>query len=300
METMGNSLYPLMAKIAANGLKQQKPGPKDHYDTDGFLVCGVCGERRQDIFDFPDPTADDPDHKTPLKRVRQCLCERMAEAEEERREQAKKDMEAISRLRQMSLMDVRFSKASFEDYERNKYNERNLKLCKRYVNAFDLMVEKNQGLLFWGDVGTGKSYSAACIANALLEKKIPVVMTSFVRMLDIIKNGDEHVERLMGQMKRAKLVIFDDLGAERGTPYAMEQVYNIVDSRYRQRLPMLLTTNLTIEQMKDETDVQYKRIYDRIFETCYPIQFTGVSFRRREARHRFEEMEALLKGDGDD
>ena len=57
---------------------------------------------------------------------------------------------------------------------------------------------------------------------------------------------------------------------------------------------MLLTTNLTIDEMKEETDRRYSRIYDRIFEVCYPMQFTGKSWRKKTANQRFQEMEALL------
>ena len=95
-------------------------------------------------------------------------------------------------------------------------------------------------------------------------------------------------------MNSAKLVIFDDLGAERNTDYALEKIYNIIDSRYRRKLPMLLTTNLTIDEMKDEEDRRYSRIYDRIFETCYSMQFTGPSWRKKEANRRFTEMEKLF------
>ena len=98
----------------------------------------------------------------------------------------------------------------------------------------------------------------------------------------------------MNRLGYAKLVIFDDLGAERGTDYALEKVYNIVDSRYRKSLPMILTTNLTIEEMKSEVDMRYRRIYDRVFETCYPMQFTGPSWRMKEASRRYKDMEELL------
>jgi DNA replication protein DnaC len=92
-------------------------------------------------------------------------------------------------------------------------------------------------------------------------------------------------------------VIFDDLGVERGTDYALEKVYDIIDSRYRRRLPMLLTTNRSVEEMKQEVDRRYTRIYDRIFEVCYPMQFVGQSWRKKEASQRFREMEKLLGGD---
>ena len=103
-------------------------------------------------------------------------------------------------------------------------------------------------------------------------------------------------DKLITQLNRAKLLIIDDLGAERGTDFALEKVYNIVDSRYRAKKPVILTTNLTLKEMKEATDIRYSRIYDRIFEVCYPMQFTGVSWRKVEAARRFDEMKNLLEG----
>ena len=113
-------------------------------------------------------------------------------------------------------------------------------------------------------------------------------------MLELIQGGEEKESDIIARMNSAKLVIFDDLGAERNTDYALEKIYNIIDSRYRRKLPMLLTTNLTIDEMKDEEDRRYSRIYDRIFETCYSMQFTGPSWRKKEASRRFTEMEKLF------
>lgn len=284
----------ILEGIANRGLANQKRGKTDFIGSDGMLMCGVCGEPKQRIMEFPDPTEDAPDKMISFKVACLCRCEQEREEEENRREQARKDMELIASLRSASLMDERFSEATFDQFEINKDNERNLKLCRRYVERFDLMVEKNQGLLFWGDVGTGKTFASACIANALLSKKIPVMMTSFVKLLSIIQNGEERDSTILDRMKRAKLVIFDDLGAERGTEYALEKVYGIVDARYRQKLPTIFTTNLTLAEMKAEIDVRYSRIYDRIFGNCYPMQFVGTSWRKREAGRRFEEMEKLL------
>lgn len=287
--------YGILEGIANRGIANQKRGETDYIGSDGILVCGVCGEPKQMIMELPDPTENDPDKMISFKVSCLCRCELEQEEKEKRREQARKDTERIASLRSASLMDERFSEATFDQFEINKDNERNIKLCRRYVERFDLMVGKNQGLLFWGDVGTGKTSASACIANALLSKKIPVMMTSFVKLLSIIQSGEERDSAILIRMKRAKLVIFDDLGAERGTEYGLEKVYGIVDARYRQKLPMIFTTNLTLAEMKAEVDVRYSRIYDRIFENCFPMQFVGKSWRRKEANRRYEEMEKLLE-----
>ena len=98
-------------------------------------------------------------------------------------------------------------------------------------------------------------------------------------------------------MNQADLLIIDDLGAERETSYALERVYNVIDSRYRANKPMLLTTNLGVEELKNSDNIQYRRTYDRILEICYPVEFTGPSWRRKEAGTRYNEMLKLLEED---
>lgn len=290
----GFNPYAIMKTVAANGLRNQTRNDGDYEGENGILICGKCGEPRQRFMLFDDPTDDDPEHKSELKVVTMCRCEREEEEREKRKEEAAKDMEKIQRLRNASLLDEKLRGATFGAFKVTKYNERNLKLCRRYAMKFDQMVEKDQGLIFWGSVGTGKSFAAACIANYLLDRKVPVVMTSFVKLLEVFQSGRDEETSILNRLGYAKLVIFDDLGAERGTDYALEKVYNIVDSRYRKNLPMILTTNLTIEDMKSEVDMRYRRIYDRVFETCYPMQFTGPSWRMKEAFRRYKDMEELL------
>ncbi len=287
--------YDFFAGIAARYLKEQKVNPGDTYDSEGLLVCGKCKKRRQTFVMASDPTPDEPDRKRPVKVTTQCDCDKRREMEEKKAAENKAAMERVNRLKDASLMGERFQRAKFENFQITQYNERNLKLCRRYAERFDEMVAKKQSLLFWGNVGTGKSFAAACIANYLLDRGVPVMMTSFVKLLSLIQNGDEKEADIISRLNSAKLVIFDDLGAERNTDYALEKIYNIIDSRYQRELPIIFTTNLTITEMKNETDNRYKRIYDRVFENIYPMQFTGQSWRRKEASRRFEEMEELFK-----
>lgn len=287
--------YDFFAGIAARYLKEQKVNQGDTYDSEGLLVCGKCKKRRQTFVMASDPTPDEPDRKRPVKVTTQCDCDKRREMEEKKAAENKAAMERVNRLKDASLMGERFQRAKFENFQITQYNERNLKLCRRYAERFDEMVAKKQSLLFWGNVGTGKSFAAACIANYLLDRGVPVMMTSFVKLLSLIQNGDEKEADIISRLNSAKLVIFDDLGAERNTDYALEKIYNIIDSRYQRELPIIFTTNLTITEMKNETDNRYKRIYDRVFENIYPMQFTGPSWRRKEASRRFEEMEELFK-----
>ena len=154
----------------------------------------------------------------------------------------------------------------------------------------------NYGLILWGNVGTGKSYFAGCIANALMEREISVCMTNFSLILNDLaanyKDRNEYIARLCS----FPLLILDDFGMERGTEYGLEQVYNVIDSRYRSRKPLIVTTNLTLEELQNPEDTPHARIYDRLIEMCTPVRITGENFRKARAREKMERLKKLLNG----
>ena len=171
------------------------------------------------------------------------------------------------------------------------------RIVRNYVQNFDEMYRNNQGLLLYGPVGTGKSYAAACIANELLNQKIPVIMTSFVKILQMIQDKQVEESELIVRLNNAKLLIIDDLGTERNTDYGLEKVYNVIDSRYLAGKPLILTTNLMLVDMKENIDTRYKRIYDRIFAMCFPHRVAGASWRMNQAADRYDEMRKRLLED---
>lgn len=294
IEGVSGALGGLMAQAQRAG----QPENGDYYDSEGFLVCGKCHTRRQVEVNMPDLKAVpfDPKKKVRVKMPVSCRCRAERRYQEEQMLQQDKDMRAMEALKRQSLMDERLRDVSFDSFRKTNDNAYNLKLCLRYANHFDEMLAKNQGLLFYGGVGTGKTFAAACIANHLLNQRIPVIMTSFVKLLESMQGFSEDDSALIARLNRAKLLIIDDLGAERSTDYALEKVYDIVDSRYRAKLPIILTTNLSMTELKESTDIRYTRVYDRIFEMCYPMQFKGQSWRKVEAARRFDAMKNFLEG----
>ena len=166
-----------------------------------------------------------------------------------------------------------------------------LEQARRYVSHWRTMSEKNLGLLFWGKPGNGKTFAAACIANALLESEeftlVTVKMTTLGTVLNKLpgmsaQDKDYYINGLLN----CSLLILDDLGMERQTDYAREQVFNIIDGRYLSRKPLIVTTNLSLTELKHPTDMAQQRIYDRILEMCVPVCFDGESLRQEKAKEK--------------
>lgn len=169
--------------------------------------------------------------------------------------------------------------------------------CQRYVNSWEEMKENNIGVLLYGSVGTGKSFYASCIGRGLLEKCTTVAATNLPRLLNLLQSAREKQE-LLDRLSSYELLILDDLGVERDSQYALEQVYNIVDARARSGLPLIVTTNLTLEEMEKPDSMQYARIYDRVLEMCpIRIKLTGESRRKKNAAARKQLAQKILLAD---
>lgn len=269
--------------ISESGAERLAEG--DHIGEDGLVYCGKCGSRKQLRVKFGD--------KTHVVRC-VCKCESKELEEKKRQEEYEEQMRRINRLKEASMMDKKYREVTFDKYEVREENKKVFEMAKKYADRFQNMYKKNQGLLLYGPVGTGKSFTAACIGNYLLDNAKPVIMTSFVKILQDIWENDREAEYIT-ILNSASLLIVDDLGTERETDYALEKVYNIIDSRVRANKPMIITSNLELNDMKECEDIRKKRIYDRILECCYPMYVGGKSFRMMKAAQRFDEMKDFLE-----
>ena len=120
-------------------------------------------------------------------------------------------------------------------------------------------------------------------------------MTNFARILNELNNSFSGRNEAIDKLCRYPLLIIDDFGMERGTDYALEQIYNIVDSRYRSRKPLIVTTNLTLDEIRHPQDTPHTRIYDRLLEMCVPISCIGVSFRKENAQKELKRLKNLIR-----
>lgn len=252
---------------------------KEYMGDDGFLHCSVCHARVQTRVSF---LGDE--------RTVRCICdcvkkEREAFEEKQRRE-------ARERRRKICFAESNMANWTFENDHRE--NEKMSDAMMNYATQFDDFAKDGRGLLLSGTVGTGKTYFAACIANRLIDEGYWVMMTTFMDFANKIQGNFSDKKALIDDLNHYKLLILDDLGAERKSEYMQEIVFNIIDARYRSGLPFIITTNLSLEEIKKPQDLTCSRIYDRILERCFPIEVNGVSKRRQAVKRSYEETKKKL------
>lgn len=273
-----NTMFGFLDRIQV----QKEPGPEQYLGEDGLIYCGKCHPPVQCRITFEG-----------RERIMPCICKCQKE-ERERQEQRMKEEEQLLYVRRLKAAGIQ--ERHLQDWTfASATDTPSVQMAKRYTENWKKVKAENLGLLLWGDVGTGKSFLAACIANALLEKGVPVLMTNFSKILNQMgaMYSDERY-RYIASFNRFSLLIIDDLGIERNTEYALEQVYAVVDERYKAGLPLIITTNLTISQLRNPEDVAHARIYSRILEMCTPVHVPGLDRRTAIGKSKQELVKEVL------
>ena len=150
-----------------------------------------------------------------------------------------------------------------------------------FYKNFRVSVDKRRKNVRWkvGDIFTFRLDMSVCPMWSTVCKVISV----------------QTVTAILKQLMRPDLLILDDLGAERNTSYGKECVFDVVNRRLLSGKPMIITTNITLSAMQKATDLDDRRIYDRILEVCVPILFNGENFRKGSAAENLKKAAELLK-----
>lgn len=251
---------------------------------DGLLYCKKCFTARQcrvDVFGRG-------------LRIVNCVCKCMAE-EKQREEEQRRIAERMAEIRRYRALGFADSEMQNWTFDADDGENTALSLAMRkYVENFREFRKAGKGLLLYGPVGTGKSFMAACVVNALIDKGHPCLMTNFSRLTNAINSTWDEKQEYIDSLTRFSLIAIDDLGVERDTEFMNESVTTIIDALYRAKVPVIITSNYAPSKLTDEGDVRRKRVYDRLLERCHPIAVTGESRRKQIGREDYRRTKDIL------
>lgn len=223
-----------------------------------------------------------------------CACQRKEIEEEERKAEASK----LEELRKKLMPSERYRSYKFSKDDGK--DPTTSAILERYVKHFDECRETGQGLLLWGSVGTGKTFYAMAIGNALIDRGIKATYTTLSAVVKMAQDFDT-AERSLNGLLRHDAVIIDDLGVQRDGDFANEQIYRFIDECNTRNIALIITTNLLLgeieEQAKDTSDLlslKRARIYSRILEKCFPIKVNTVKRRAENQAENKTKMANIL------
>lgn len=262
-----------------DSINRPNAAPGDYTGEDGLLYCGKCHTAKQ--------TRGAGMAEGKLLSI-PCSCRQAELAEEEKKVQQRRTDE----LRGLCLPERAMHSSTFAAAADVKH----IRIARRYVEKWDECRAKNIGLLLWGNTGTGKSFTAQCIANALLDRQIPVKYYTAVQLVARLMEKEDRVT-FLAALRSAPLLIVDDIGAERDTPFSREQLCAVIDERSEAHKPLIVTTNYTLDEMRNCQDYALQRLFDRVTMLCTPVAVIGESRRKEIATERNALARELLAGD---
>lgn len=257
----------------------------DYLNEDGLLMCGKCHTPKQYRF----IATWDGKEKKPYTP---CDCARAHRDAEEQARQAQNLRIEVNRLRKLGFPDNEMADWTFAHNDGT--DPKTTSIARKYVDNFPEMKKRGKGLLLYGSVGTGKTYAAACIANALIDQGRPCLVTNFARITNTLQGMFEGKQRYLDDFNRLDLLVIDDLASERDTSYMNEMIFNIIDARYRSGKPLIVTSNLTKADLMAPGSIEKQRIYSRLLEMCVPVEVKGGDRRQRKLQDDSADMARLL------
>lgn len=198
-------------------------------------------------------------------------------------------MERREKLRVQKLfaelhVPKRYQSKTLETFQPELHKGRGYEMATRFVSRFDeIKTEGTNGLAFIGPPGTGKTHLAYAILNALLPRVRSAICGSVPDLMEMLRPRDE--DRKVGEqrlqaLKTSELVILDDLGAERESDWVTERLFMIINARYNEQLPTIITSNVELGVLERMNG--WERIISRISEMCYAVLCDGKDRRKHK------------------
>ena len=281
-------LHGLVDTLVATSQASNVQNDGDYVDEEGLLCCGKCHTRKQTRVNVLGRE---------IMPMVPCKCRQEELDKEDEYMKRMQRQTTLLKMKEACFLDRRLADWTFDKDDGS--NPKIMAIAKRYVDKFEDMKEDHKGLLLFGNVGVGKTYASACIANALIEKGYPCMVTNFPRLINTLDGMREHKQEYLDSLNDYDLLVIDDLASERGTEYMQEFVMQIIDARSRSGLPIIVTTNLTSQELKNPSDMQKQRIYSRLLGMCIPIEVKGSDKRKTSLKDDFSKYSEIL-GLGED
>lgn len=199
----------------------------------------------------------------------------------------------VERIIKNSKMSKRNLNYKFDNFSSNTSNKKVLDNLKNYSEKLVNGIEK-KGLVLVGNNGVGKTHLACSIANKLIENGTPVIYGTLINLLAELRNSydtDNNISEMeiIKLYENVDLLIIDDLGKEKPSEWGLEKLFTIINSRYENNLPVIITTNYNQNSLTERLSLNgeietAKSIISRLYEMCYLVKIDDIDHRIKKKK----------------
>ena len=214
-------------------------------------------------------------------------------AEEERRKAERDEKDRQARIKALiggSGIKKRFQQRTFDKFICDTpERKRSYDAAKCYADQFEERRYRGEGLYIEGTNGTGKTHLAAAVAMKLLNEGYPVVCKTSIDLLADVKaafdNKGVSEQEILKAYKQVELLIIDALGKEQCTEWSISTLYDIINDRYEDMKPIIITTNYNADDLiraltpKGQDNTIARALVSRLRECCRVITMAWQDIR---------------------
>ena len=256
------SIFQTLSENAEENFIKNK-NAEDYLAEDGLWHCGKCGTAKQ--FRLPERFL-----KMGMPEIVGCCC--ACQSAKEKRENAKQQLASVIRENKENAdIPEHYLSADMAMVESSEAK----RIGRNYIKNFEKLGRI--GLLLYGDVGTGKTFLAACIANALLNQGVSVKWLTSMQIVErsCFYSESEYAEYIRS-ITAPDLLIIDDLGTELTNSFVASQFFLCINERILRKRSTVISTNLTLGSFMDTYS---ERVFSRVSSNYTMIKLIGKDIR---------------------
>lgn len=215
-----------------------------------------------------------------------CTCQDAAVRAEDAKKKARDREEAQQKRRKWADIPEMFTGVTLKGYRRMPGTEEAFAAVKDYLLNRKDNFKSGRGLILMGAVGCGKTHLGCAILNCALEDGYRAAYWNVPQQLEMLMYGnadDADQARILDKALLAQVLLLDDLGAEKSSAWTQKELVIILDERYRENKPTIITSNLMLandELRKTCGDRAYSRLCSDHYRA---VALTAEDFRRKQA-----------------
>ncbi len=179
-----------------------------------------------------------------------------------------------------SRMPSEYKNKRFLDFEWGIYGENikaQMNITDAFVEQYDTFEHDGKGLYIYSKCkGSGKTFLACVLANEVVQRKsFPLRFVNSTDFVGLVKSKDPEDQEVLLDIYHCRLLVLDDIGAQDSSQrWINEALFRLIDFRYREKRPVIFTSNLAVEQLKCDD-----RVIDRIEAMTIPVKMPEVRVR---------------------